>query len=134
MLLLYPNSFILPTAISCSHIIMRSHSTTSSLSIKHKSTPLPAHTSFFVLHFPVFQRHTMPTARTHSSLASPIYAPTAISPMEIPNSHVPPTAKTNMKTAAITAGNTASPVSYTHLSSKYVSIFILKCFLSHHIF
>ena len=30
--------------------------------------------------------------------------------MEIPNSHVPPTAKTNMKTAAITAGNTASPL------------------------
>lgn len=30
MFLFYPNSFILPTAISCSHIIMRSHSTTSS--------------------------------------------------------------------------------------------------------
>ena len=30
MFLFYPNSFILPTAISCSHIIMRSQSTTSS--------------------------------------------------------------------------------------------------------
>ena len=39
LLLYYPIFLIIPTAISCSHIIMRLQSTTLSLSFKYKSIP-----------------------------------------------------------------------------------------------
>ena len=65
-------------------------------------------TNPFCFHFPLFQRRYMPMARTHSSPAIPMYAPTARRPRRIPNRYVPPTEHKIIKQAPITTGNTAS--------------------------